>query len=261
MIPKVIHYCWFGHNPKPKLIKKCIKSWQKYCSDYEIIEWNEDNYDLAAAPLYVRQAYEQKKWAFVSDYARLQIIYEHGGIYLDTDVELVGNMDKILDAKGFFAFENGKYVATGLGFGGEKGSSLVKEMMDVYVSIPFVRDDGSFDTSPCPGRNTDVLVRHGLKQDDSLQIIDGHMIYPHDWFCPCSWATGEICKTANTLGVHWFTSSWYDSAKKATKSFEAKRIKKINRRHYIKTIPNRLFKLILGENNYNVLKEFVRKLI
>ena len=259
MIPKIIHYCWFGRNPLPPLAKKCIKSWKKHCPDYEIIEWNEDNFDIASAPLYVRQAYEAKKWAFVTDYVRLYVVHEHGGIYLDTDVELIKNLDEVLDAKGFFAFENGRYIATGLGFGAEKGSLLVREMMDVYTSISFIQEDGSFDTTPCPGRNTDVLIKHGLKQDDSLQYIDGHMIYPHDWFCPCSWRTGELCKTQNTLGIHWFSSSWYDSAKKATKNFEAKRIKRINRRHYIKTLPNRILMSVLGNKAYAHLKEFLKK--
>lgn len=261
MIPKKIHYCWFGRNPLPKLAQKCIKSWKKYCPDYEIIEWNEDNYDLSAAPLYVQQAYEAKKWAFVTDYVRPQVVYEHGGIYLDTDVELIKNIDKVLGAKGFFAFENGTYIATGLGFGATKRSELVREMMDVYLSIPFVKEDGSFDVMPCPARNTDVLLKHGLKQDDSLQCLDGYMVYPHDWFCPCSWSTGEVRKTKNTLGIHWFSSSWYASATKVTKSYEAKRIKRINRRHFIKTLPNRALMFVMGEKRYSRLKAFVGKVL
>ena len=116
-IPKVIHYCWFGGNPKPKLVQKCIHSWKKYCPDYEIIEWNESNFDISSCPLYVRQAYDVKKWAFVSDYARLKIIHTCGGIYLDTDVELIKSLDSLLEYNAFFGFEDGKYVATGLGFG------------------------------------------------------------------------------------------------------------------------------------------------
>ena len=259
MIPKRIHYCWFGHNSKPSLIQKCIKSWKKHCPDYEIIEWNEDNFDISSAPLYVRQAYEAKKWAFVTDYVRLYVVHEHGGIYLDTDVELIKNLDKVLNSKGFFAFENGLFINTGLGFGAEHRSLLVREMMDIYTSISFIQVDGSFDTTPCPGRNTDILIKHGLKQDDSLQCIDGHMVYPHDWFCPCSWRTGKVRKTQNTLGIHWFTSSWYNSAKHATKSFEAKRIKRLNHRHYIKIIPNRLLRFLLGEKIYARLKAFTGK--
>lgn len=107
-IPKVIHYCWFGHDPKPKLAEKCIKSWKKKCPDYKIIEWNEENFDISACPLYVRQAYEAKKWAFVTDYVRLKVVYEHGGIYLDTDVELKKNLDFLLNHKAYFGFEEGR---------------------------------------------------------------------------------------------------------------------------------------------------------
>ena len=110
MIPKIIHYCWFGRNPKPKLAEKCIKSWKKYCPEYEIIEWNEDNYDLSSAPLYVRQAYEAKRWAFVTDYIRLQVIYENGGIYLDTDVELRKSLDPLLVHQAYFGFEDEKNI-------------------------------------------------------------------------------------------------------------------------------------------------------
>ncbi len=120
MIPKTIHYCWFGRNPKPKLAEKCIRSWKRRCPDYEIIEWNEDNYDISSAPLFVRQAYEKKKWGFVPDYIRLDLINRFGGIYLDTDVEVLKRLDCFLENKSFFGLENNKYVALGLGFGAEK---------------------------------------------------------------------------------------------------------------------------------------------
>ena len=117
MIPKIIHYCWFGYGPKPKLAEKCIRSWKKYCPDYQIIEWNENNFDISACPLYVRQAYEARKWAFVTDYVRLKVIYENGGIYMDTDVELKKNLDNLLPYNAYFGFENYWVIATGLGFG------------------------------------------------------------------------------------------------------------------------------------------------
>ena len=148
-IPKIIHYCWFGGKPKPELAEKCIKSWKKHCPDYEIREWNEDNYDLAAAPLYVRQAYEAKKWAFVTDYVRLQVVYECGGIYLDTDVELKKNLDSLLGYSAYFGFEDGKWIATGLGFGAEQGTPILQELMDDYRDIPFLLEDGSEDAGYC----------------------------------------------------------------------------------------------------------------
>lgn len=106
MIPKIIHYCWFGGGPKPKSVEKYIRSWKKYCSDYEIIEWNEDNFDISSSPLYVKQAYAAKKWAFVSDYARLKVVFECGGIYFDTDVQVIKNIDTLLQYDTFFGFEN-----------------------------------------------------------------------------------------------------------------------------------------------------------
>ena len=160
-IPRTIHYCWFGRNPLPKLAQKCIKSWKKYCPDYEIIQWNEDNYDLSAAPLYVRQAYEAKKWAFVTDYVRLQVVYEHGGIYLDTDVELIKKLDPLLQYDAYFGFEDGKHIATGLGFGAVKGAPILRELMEDYHDIPFILPDGGYDTKTCPVRNTEVFLRHG----------------------------------------------------------------------------------------------------
>lgn len=115
MIPKKIHYCWFGMGEKPELAKKCIQSWKKYCPDYEIIEWNEDNFDIDQYP-YLRWCYDNKKWAFLSDFARLLVVYQNGGIYFDTDVELIKTPDELLGCNAFFGFENDKNIATGLGF-------------------------------------------------------------------------------------------------------------------------------------------------
>ena len=123
MIPKKIHYCWFGGNPLPELAIKCLESWKKYCPDYEIIEWNETNFNLDSCE-YVREAYQAKKWAFVSDYARLKVVYDNGGIYLDTDVELIKSLDRLLKNKSFFGTETTGVVATGLGFGAEKVINL-----------------------------------------------------------------------------------------------------------------------------------------
>ena len=121
MLPKKIHYCWFGGNELPDLAIKCIESWKKYCPDYEIIEWNETNFDLECCD-FVKEAYKAKKWAFVSDYARLKVVYDNGGIYLDTDVELVKSLDILLQEKCYFGEETTGYVATGLGFGAENGN-------------------------------------------------------------------------------------------------------------------------------------------
>ena len=122
-IPKVLHYCWFGGAPKPKNIQNCIRSWKKYCPDYEIIEWNEQNFDVSQS-LYTRQAYDARRWAFVADYARLKILYEQGGIYMDTDVELLRSLDDLLVYPAFFGFQHNNEVATGLGFGAEARSPV-----------------------------------------------------------------------------------------------------------------------------------------
>ena len=124
-IPKILHYCWFGGAPKPKNIQNCIRSWKKYCPDYEIIEWNEQNFDVSQS-LYPRQAYDARRWAFVADYARLKILYEQGGIYMDTDVELLRPLDDLLAYPAFFGFQHNNEVATGLGFGAEARSPVVK---------------------------------------------------------------------------------------------------------------------------------------
>ena len=161
MIPKKIHYCWFGRNPKPKLAEKCIASWKKYCPDYEIIEWNEDNFDIDMNA-YVKSAYEQKKYAFLTDYARLLIIYENGGVYFDTDVELIKPIDDLLENKSFFGFEDREHVNTGLGFGAEKENQIIKRMQKEY--------DGLLDKGDsfigCPILNTNALVKAGLIQSE-----------------------------------------------------------------------------------------------
>lgn len=136
MIPKVIHYCWFGKNGKPELIKKCIASWKEYCPDYEIIEWNESNFDISSIP-YVAQAYADKKWAFVSDYVRLYAIYNHGGIYLDTDVILHHRIDDLLQYSCWLASDDVRYINTGLGFGAEKGNVLIESMMNAYKDYEY----------------------------------------------------------------------------------------------------------------------------
>ena len=166
MTPKVIHYCWFGRNPKPASVEKCIKSWKKYCANYEIIEWNEDIFDVNMN-VYTRSAYEHKKYAFLTDYARLLIIYKQGGVYFDTDVELIKSIDDLLNDKSFFGFENNEYVNTGLGFGAEKGNEIVKLMLEEYNDL--LSKENSF--LRCTGLNTRALVKVGLQLNGQKQEI------------------------------------------------------------------------------------------
>ncbi len=252
MIPKIIHYCWFGRNPKPKLAKKCFKSWKKYCPDYKIIEWNEDNFDLSAAPLYVRQAYECKKWAFVTDWVRLKVVHDSGGIYLDTDVEVLRNLDGLLKDDAFFGFEDGIHIATGLGFGAVKGNTLLKELMDDYNDIPFILESGELDTVACPVRNTLVFINNGLIQNNTLQTLsDGIKIYPKEYFCPKSYETMLIEKTANTHTIHHFNASWHS---KEQRKYHNKHIS-YQRKERLKHLPNRILIRVLGDERYSRLKK------
>lgn len=254
MIPKIIHYCWFGGNPLPKLAKNCIKSWKKFCRGYEIIEWNESNFDLTSAPLYVRQAYEAKKWAFVTDYVRLYVVREHGGIYLDTDVELKKPLDPLLNYSAYFGFENGTYIATGLGFGAEKDAPILKELMDDYADIPFLLDDGSVDLKPCPVRNTEVFLKHGLKQDDSRQILsDNVLILPTVCLCPYDYHLNPTGDLKEAYSIHWFSASWFDEANR--KSLHDWR-KSVRRDRLIHT-PNRILIRLLGQKKYDKLKRIL----
>lgn len=217
-IPKVIHYCWFGGNPLPEEVKRCIRSWKKFCPDYKIIEWNESNFDCTRN-LYAKQAMECRKWAFVSDYARLKIVYEQGGIYLDTDVELLRPLDDLLDYQAFFGFENNsdkkeKEVATGLGFGAEKGNDVVKELMRDYEEISLLQEDGSFDKMPCPERNTKSLIRLGLQTNGMRQTVNGAEIFPAEYFCPIEFQSNRCEITPETYSIHHYHASWLVGMKK-----------------------------------------------
>lgn len=211
MIPKIIHYCWFGGAPKSELMMQCIESWKKYCPDYEIKEWNEDNYDLSAN-LYIQQAYEAKRWAFVTDYARLDIIYQHGGIYLDTDVEIIRSLDPLLEHRAFAGMENvsGKEfsINTGLGFGAEAGFEIIGIWRGMYDHLSFLREDGSMDLLTTPARTTAYLNTQGFRQEDRIQNIQGMVIYPTEYFSPKQYGSGDICITQNTFSIHHYADSW-----------------------------------------------------
>ena len=215
MIPKIIHYCWFGRGKKSELIERCIESWKTFCPDYEIIEWNEDNFDVNSCE-YTKEAYEEKKWAFVSDFARLKIIYDNGGIYLDTDVELIKPIDDLLINKGFMGFDEKGIVATGLGFGAEKGNEIIGEFLKDYDDIPFVLEDGSFDLTPCPDRNTDALVRLGMDIKNTNQTFMDMVFLPREYLCPMDYYTGKKTITQNTYSIHHYSASWTSDVTKRT---------------------------------------------
>ena len=207
-IPKKIHYCWFGGKELPKLAKKCIESWKKYCPDYEIIEWNEKNFDININT-YVKEAYENKKWAFVTDYVRLYVLYNHGGIYMDTDVEVIKNIDEFLDNDAFFGFENIDYVSTGI-MASKKRNQLFKTFMDYYNDRSFVTQDGKLDMTTNVKIITDILSTKGLKKNNKKQTIEGLTIYPCEFFCPLDFNSKKLRKTKNTYVIHWYMGSWLD---------------------------------------------------
>ena len=212
MIPKKIHYCWFGGKEKPKEVLKCIDSWKKYCPDYEIIQWDESNFDVNAHP-YTKQAYELKKWAFVSDYARLWIVYNEGGIYLDTDVEVLKNLDDLLDNDAYMGFEDKTYVANGLGFGAVKNHPFILKNMNAYDKESIIGKDGKLDPVSCPVYTTNLLREGGLTDDNgTVQQVCGVAVYPRDRFCPYNYITGVMNITDNTYSIHLYSMTWLGKA-------------------------------------------------
>lgn len=205
MIPKIIHYCWFGRGEKPKLAQKCIASWKKFCPDYEIIEWNEDNFDVNRNG-YTRICYEQKKYAFLSDYARLLVVAEHGGIYFDTDVELLRCPDEYLKYDAFFGFENDDFINTGLGFGAIANHPTIVAMLRPYLKMELDEKDG-FHPIGCPALNTQVLVSLGLETNGQRQNVAGAEILPSEYMNPYDDPTGRMYQTQNTMSIHWYSKS------------------------------------------------------
>lgn len=206
-IPKILHYCWFGGKPMPEKNKKYIESWKRHCPDYEIREWNENNYDVSKC-LYMKQAWEYKYWAFVSDYARLDIIYENGGIYLDTDVEVLRNLDDLLYQEAYLGFESNLYVATGLGFGAKKNHPIIKELRDDYDSRVFKQEDGTFNLLGCPSYQTNRLKKHGLITNGQHQQIGNVTVYPASVLCSCSYPGKEVIVTPFSYTIHHYDASW-----------------------------------------------------
>ena len=256
MIPKVIHYCWFGNGPKNELFYKCLASWKKYCPDYEIIEWNESNYDITKNQ-YMYEAYQAKRWGFVSDYARLDIIYNHGGIYLDTDVEIVKPIDELLSLKGFAGFEAPDVAAkrhvanTGSGFGAEKDNSIILALRKEYEGISFNREDGSLNLTPSPFYNSKGMMSSGFLMNGQKQAVDGFVLFPAEAFCPLNWANkkGKIGK--NTYSIHHFDLSWLSEEEKKKREKERKK-------DLIIHFPNRVILSMLGEQRYAELKRLLR---
>jgi len=213
MIPKIIHYCWFGGNPLPSEALMCIASWKRFFPDYQIKEWNESNFDVRAIP-YIQQAYDAKKYAFVSDYARFWILYHEGGLYFDTDVEVIKPMDSIIAQGAFMGCETSPTpscpeitVNPGLCLGVEKGHPLYKALLDLYATLTFQIPDGSPSYKTVVGITTEFLEQHGLQTSSSIQNIEGINIYPKEYFCPIS-ISGDTQITDHTYSIHHYAQSW-----------------------------------------------------
>lgn len=207
MIPKVIHYCWFGGNPLPPLAVKCIDSWKKFLPDYEIKEWNELNFDLDAWP-FAKQALENRKFAFISDVCRLYVLKEFGGIYMDTDVEALKPLDNFLHHGAFSGFENDDYVPTGI-MASEKGGAWVTELLHYYDNKPFINEKNEMETTSNTSIITEMMLKKGFVMNNKFQEIDGYVaFYPNDYFCPKSYKTGNIDLTENSYCIHHFAKSW-----------------------------------------------------
>lgn len=213
MIPKIIHYCWFGGAPLPDKYKVWMESWHKYCPDYKIIQWNESNYDIKKNN-YMRQAYESKKWGFVPDYARLDIVYKYGGIYLDTDIELVQNMDDLLYQKGFAGFQCSDQINLGSGFGAVEGLPIIKKMRDFYDNISFIKEDGGLNLIESPRLQTQTLKEYGLKPDGEFQIIRDLTIYPEKMLNGKNLFTRRVILKPYTRAIHHFDGSWLSEEEK-----------------------------------------------
>lgn len=230
-IPKIIHYCWFGGNPLPDLAVRCIESWKKYFSDYEIREWNESNYNLDCCN-YVKEAYGEGKWAFVSDYVRFDVLYQYGGVYFDTDVEVIKSFVDLMERGAFMGCEpmmpeltvassgnrQAKYkmhLAPGLGLAANPGLGLYREILEDYRQVHYLNEDGTLDTTTVVIRTTEILKKYGFCPDSKeIQVVNGIYIYPDEYFCPMNYMTGKLTITDKTYSIHHYTASWQSSTEK-----------------------------------------------
>lgn len=239
MIPKKIHYVWLGRGEKSELIKKCIESWKKILPDYEIIEWNEDNFDINSNQ-YLKEAYENKKYAFASDYIRLAVLYEYGGIYLDTDVEVLKSFDDFLNLNAFTCFESNGYFTTAV-IGAKKKNKWINDMLNAYKNLKFIKGNGQFDLTTNVARMSALTKeKYGLKSENIYQNLDAIVVYPNDFFSPKDWNTGKIYITENTCTIHHFSASWYTGVEKKQVEKRKKYIEKYGKNIGMKKYNNYL---------------------
>lgn len=247
MIPKVIHYVWVGGNPLTPLAEKCIESWRKYCPDYEIKRWDESNFDINQN-VFCKEAYENKKWAFVSDYIRLKVLFDEGGVYMDADVEVVKSIDDFLNHHAFSGFECTMKIPTGI-IAAEKGNKWIKLMLDYYDNKHFVKEDGTLDLVPNVLFMSDLTIKnYGITMNNKQQDLGDIVFYPNDYFCPYL-DNGEAISTENTFTIHHFASSWLPENYK----------KRILIKKKIKDFFKKILTLIIGKKNFETLQKKHRK--
>ncbi len=207
MIPKIIHYCWFGRGELPDLAKNCIESWHRYMPDWEYRLWNEDNFDVHATP-YTQEAYEARKYAFVSDYVRLWALYKYGGLYMDTDVEVLKPLDDLMHLPAFTGYEGSKHSPPVTGtMASERKGEWVKEQLDYYSDRHFLMKDGTYDMTTNTQTISSIMMSNGFECNGQYQIYEDLHIFPVDYFCP-RLTTGEVMITNNTYCDHHFVGSW-----------------------------------------------------
>ena len=253
MIPKIIHYCWFGRGEMPRIMKKCLKSWKKFCPDWEIVRWDEDSFDVDST-LWAKQAYEAKKYAFVADFVRIKALAEQGGVYLDTDQELIKPLEPFLKHRVFLGFMDDKNISAGV-IGTEKGHPLMANMLDYYRDRPFLTDSG-IDIKPNTNWMTEILTEQGLIMNDQFQMIGDVAVYPQTYFCPTSCVSIENKSGPDTVSLHHWAMTW--RTKKAKRDFA--RVKRHQRKWYralewLRYLPNRIIRKLFGDGFMDRLKQ------
>ena len=243
MIPKVIHYVWVGGKPLNELAEKCIASWKKYCPDFEIKRWDETNFDINQNR-FCKEAYENKKWAFVADYIRLKVLYDEGGIYMDADVEVVKPLDDFLKYPAFSGFENETMIPTGI-IASEKHNNWIKGLLKDYDNRKFILDDGSCDLTTNVVLITENTKKQhpNLKLNNTFQQFDDVVFFTKDVFCPLSYKTRKLKTTDHTYTIHWFAGSWLPKISWGKRCLNS-----------IRAFLLKILRLIIGKNNYEKLK-------
>ena len=244
MIPKIIHYCWFGGKPLPELAQKCIASWKKFLPEYTIKRWDETTFDINSNE-YVKEAYENKKFAFVTDYVRLFVMHKYGGIYMDTDVEVRQKLDRFLTHHAFSGFESYHDVPTGI-MASEKGFLGMKRLLEYYDKAHFIKPDGTMDLTTNVVIITDYYEKRGLKRNNTYQEIEGFAFYPRTFFCPNKDDLNSYKDDIYT--IHHMAGSWLSEEEiKKKNSFSLK----------LKQFLSRLFKKIFGRKLYEKMRKHI----